>query len=329
MRYNPCSIADRGCNHCVYCYNSCMIVTLTGENSFGLQRELHRLIDPFVQEFGDLALERLDGQEADLPRISEALTSLPFLASKKMVLLRAPGTNKKFSEQAEQLLSNPPETTDVIIVEPKLDKRLSYYKFLKKSTDFREFPELDPNGLAQWLVGTAKEKNGLLSSADARYLVERVGANQQILSNELEKLFLYNPKITRDTIDLLTDANPQSTIFQLLEAAFAGHTKRALDLYAQQRAQKVEPPQIIAMLTWQLHVLAILKTAADRPLAQIASEAKINPYVLNKSQNIVRNLTLPQLKKLIADLLKIDTQTKRTNIDADEALQHYLLTLTT
>jgi DNA polymerase-3 subunit delta len=306
-----------------------MIVTLTGENSFGWQLELRRLVDPFVEEYGDLALERLDGQEADLAQIQGALSGLPFLASKKMVLLRAPGANKQFTEQAEQLLSDLPETTDVIIVEPKLDKRLSYYKYLKKNTDFREFPELDPNGLAQWLIATAREKDGSISSSDARYLVERVGANQQMLSNELEKLLLHDPKITRNTIDLLTEANPQSTIFQLLEAAFAGHTKQALDLYTQQRALKVEPPQIIAMLSWQLHVLAIIKTATDRSTDQIAREARINPYVLGKSQSIARNLTLIQLKKLIADLLKIDTQIKRTNIDPDEALQHYLLTLTT
>ncbi len=81
------------------------------------------------------------------------------------------------------------------------------------------------------------------------------------------------------------------------------------------------------MLTWQLHVLAIIKTAGDRPTDQIAREARINPYVLGKSQSIAHNITLPQLKKLISDLLEIDIKTKSIAIDADEALQHYLLTL--
>lgn len=302
-----------------------MIVTLTGENGFGLQRELDALVNAFVVEQGDLALERLDGQEADMPRINEALTSLPFLSAKKMVVLRAPSSNKLFIEQVEQLLGGVPETTDVIIVEPKLDKRLSYYKYLKKHTDFRDFPPLDSSGLTGWLTTTAQAKDGSISSVDARYLVERIGPNQQMLANELEKLLLYQPKITRLTIDLLTDNNPQSTIFQLLEAAFVGNSQRALDLYAEQRALKVEPAQIISMLAWQLHILAILKTAGDRPLDQIAREAKINPYVLGKSQSIARGLTLAQLKTLINDLLAIDLKTKRTNLDPDEALQHYLL----
>jgi len=304
-----------------------MIVTLTGENSFTLRHELEQLTTTFVAEHGDLALEHLDGEEVDLARLQEAVTSLPFLSSRKLIVLRAPSKNKQFSENVEQILSNVPETTDVILLEPKLDKRLSYFKFLKSKTDFRDFSELDQNGLVQWLVARAKEQQGTLSSSDARYMVERVGANQQLLSNELEKLLLYEPMITRMTIELLTDETPQSTIFQLLEAAFAGKARRAMVLYREQRALKVEPPQIIAMLAWQLHILALIKTAGNRSPESIAKQAKLNPFVVRKSQGIVRKLTLSRLKKLISDLLSIDVAAKRTTIDLDEALQHYLLQL--
>ena len=174
---------------------------------------------------------------------------------------------------------------------------------------------------------TAKAQNASLSSADARYLVARVGADQQFLGNELDKLVLYDPKITRETIDLLTDPTPQSTIFELLEAAFAGQGKKVLKLYAEQRAQKVEPPQIIALLAWQLHVLALIKTAGDRTPNQIAQQAKVNPFVVRKSQGIARNLTLPELRSKIQDLVTLDTKSKRTNLDTDAAFQDYLLTL--
>lgn len=304
-----------------------MIVTLTGENSFALQQALQQIAGAFIAEHGELALERLDGSEAEFAKIREALTALPFLAPKKLVVLRNPGANKQFVEAFEQVLSGLPETTDTVIVEPKPDKRTAYYKFLKSKTDLREFPELDAGGLARWLNQTAAEQGGSLSSGDARYLVERIGANQQLLAGELEKLLLYDPKISRQTINVLTDEAPQSTIFQLLEAAFAGNAKRTLQLYAEQRALKVEPPQIIAMLAWQLHVLAIIKTAGDRPAAVIAKEARLNPFVVQKSQGIARTLPSAGLKRLISDLLQIDLKTKRSAIDPDEALQHYLLSL--
>ena len=304
-----------------------MITTLTGENAFGLGEELRKLTAAFLAEHDEFGLERVDGEEAEYGRIAETLTSLPFLADRKLVVLRKPSANKEFIDKAEELLAGVPDTTDVVIVEPKLDKRLSYYKLLKKQTDFREFKELDPGGLARWLVAEAGEKGGKLSSADANYLVQRVGANQQLLANELEKLLLHDAQITRQSIELLTIATPQSTIFELLEAAFAGNAKRTMQLYREQRQLKVEPPQIVAMLAWQLHVLALIKAARDRSAEQIAGEAKLSPYVVKKSQGIARKLTIAQLKTLVADLLDIDVRSKRVGLDTDEALQNYLLKL--
>jgi DNA polymerase-3 subunit delta len=302
-----------------------MMVTLTGGNDFLVRAELDGLVQKFLAEFGDLGLERLNGDEVEYDSIREALQSLPFFAARKMVILRDGSANKQFVENAETLLGELPDSTDVILYEPKLDKRTAYYKFLKKSTDFREFVAMDENGLARWLMQAAKEKQGSLSSSDARFLVERVGANQQMLAHELDKLLLYTPNITRETIELLTEAAPQSTVFELLESAFAGNAKRALELYAEQRAQKVEPQQIIAMLAWQLHIVALAKTAGQRSPETAAKEAKISPFVFKKSAAIARKLTLAQLKKLVKDLLDIDRRSKRESLDVDEAVQNYLL----
>jgi len=302
-------------------------ITLSGSNHFLLQKELHKLVADFVYKNGDLALEKIDGEEAEFERISEAIQSLPFLANKKMVVLRSPGAQKQFAEQIVELLRSIPDTTQVIIVEPKLDKRLVYYKVLKSQTDFREFIELDAPNLSKWLVQEALDTGGKLSIIDANYLVERVGASQQLLSNESEKLLNYNPSITKETIDLLTDPTPQSTIFELLDAAFGGNRKRVIELYKEQRALKVEPQQIMAMIAWQLHALALVVTAGDSTPDQIAKEARLNPYVVRKIMNIARKTDLKDVKRLISDALTLDMRMKSESIDIDEALQFYLLTI--
>lgn len=304
-------------------------MSLTGENSFGLSEELNRLTRDFLGANSDLALQRIDAEEADFTSIREALTSLPFLSDKKLVVLRSPSKQKEFVENFEQLLDEIPETTDVIIVEPKPDKRLTYYKTLKSKTQLEEFKPLDAAGLANWLVQTAKAEEGQLSSGDARYLVERVGQDQQLLSSELDKLLLYDKHVTRQTIDLLTEPNPQSTIFELLDAAFAGRQEQAMKLYNEQKALKVEPAQIIAMLAWQLNAMAIIKTAGDRSSDDIAREAKLNPFVVRKSLGLTRQISYQDLKQKVSGLLDIDTRSKRTELDVDEALQNYLLSLAT
>lgn len=304
-----------------------MVITLTGGNDFGRQQALTALVSGFESEHGALAVERLEGSDTTPAAIEAALQSIPFLASRKLVILKEPSTNSEFSEQAEHILSDIPESTDVIIVEPKLDKRKSYHKILQKQTDFRDYPLLDGHGLAAWLVERAKSQQATLRLADARYLIERVGGDQLLLANELDKLVLYDTQITRQTIELLTEASPQSSVFELVEAAVLGRPTEALKLYAEQRAQKVEPPQIIALLAWQLHILAVLKAARNQTPDDIAKQAGLNPFVVRKNQSIAQRLTLQQVTELASELLRIDTALKRSYLNADEALQDYLLRL--
>jgi len=304
-----------------------VITTLTGENDVLRQEALRQTIDAFVAEHGDMGLERLDGEESSYDRMREAAQSLPFLAARKLVVLRSPGANKEFTEKFEDFLGGVAETNDIVLVEPKLDKRLSYYKQLKKQTDFREFAVLDGNGLARYLADYAKQQGGSLSSGDARLLIDRVGLNQLILQHEVDKLVSYDPKISRASIELLTDRTPQSSIFELLDAAFAGNVKRAMSLYGEQRTARVEPQQILAMLIWQLHILAVVKTAGPRSADTIAKEAKISPFTVRKSVDLARRLSLAQLKTRVSDLLKIDLDLKSKSMNADEALQLYLLRL--
>jgi fructose 1,6-bisphosphatase len=75
-----------------------MITTLFGNNSFALRRRLNELIHDFVKEHGELALERIDAEEAEVQSILDALHNLPFLAVKTSKLLRR--SNKLLARQA-------------------------------------------------------------------------------------------------------------------------------------------------------------------------------------------------------------------------------------
>jgi DNA polymerase-3 subunit delta len=304
-----------------------MVITLTGENDVLRQEALGNITSAYVAEFGDIGFERLDGEEASYERMHEAVQSLPFLVPRKLVVLRSPGSNKEFVEAFDNFLESIAETNQVIIVEPKLDKRLAYYKTLKKMTEFKEFPMLDGNGLMRYLVDYAKKQGGELSSGDARLLIDRTGTNQLSLQHEVDKLLSYHPKITRSSIELLTEKTPQSSIFELLDAAFAGNASRSMQLYKEQRALKVEPQQIIAMLVWQLYILALVKTAKDRSADEVAKEAHISPFTVRKTQNLARHISMIELKKRIAELREFDVRLKSESVIADEVVQYYLLKL--
>lgn len=304
-----------------------MIVTITGANDLLRKRELDGIVQSFLAEHGDMAIERFDGEETPSDRMAESVQSMPFLSVRKLVVLREPGKQKAFAESIEAILGSAAETTDLVIYEPKLDKRGSYYKTLKKVTDYRELGELDAPALARWAGEYTSSKGGTISGTDAKLLIDRIGPNQQLLQSELDKLLAYDDAITRQTIELLVERLPQSTVFELMDAAFSGNAQKTFDLYREQRALKVEPQAILAMLSWQLHTLAVVKAGAPRMADQIAKEAKLNPFVVRKTQGIARRLSLEHIKSLIHDLLQLDIALKRTSIDADEALQIFLLKL--
>lgn len=304
-----------------------MITTVTGANDFARNQAVKEAVHAFIAEHGDFGLERLDGEEASFEQMRSSAESMPFLTPRKLVVLREPSKQKQFSEQIDSFIAACHDAVDVLIIEPKLDKRLAYYKTLKKQTGFCEFPDLDASALARWAVQYATEQGGTLQLPDARQLIERLGVNQQLVQQEVRKLLAYSPAITADSISLLVDRLPQSTVFELLDAAFGGRQARTLALYAEQRALKVEPQAIIAMLVWQLHIVTVIKTAGSRGADEIAKTAKLSPFVVRKSQGLARAVTLSRLRQLVAELLVLDKRLKSEPLSADDAVQAYLLKL--
>lgn len=302
-----------------------MIQTVSGTNAFQCNAYLRTIIDAFVAEHGDLALEKIEATNAEYNDILGAIESLPFLASKKMVVVYDLSLNKEAAEKLETLIERAGDSTDLIIVESKLDKRGVYYKLAKKVTDFHEYNELDEPALVQWLVSEAKILQADIARSDAQYLVQRVGLNQMRLGHELTKLAQYNSTINKQSIDLLTDENPSSTIFNLIDSVFAGNTKNALRLYSEQRQQRVEPQAIHGMLVWQMHAVAI--AAAAPSSANIARDSKMSPFVIQKSQRIAQKMGRAKIVEFTKLLRDIDYRGKHEVFDYDEALRYAIISL--
>jgi DNA polymerase III delta subunit len=304
-----------------------MVITLAGNNSFLMHRRLTELVSKFTSKHSDLALERIDAEEVEAQVILDALNNLPFLATRKMVVVRGLGQNRQATEHVEQIIDSAGEDTDLILYEPLTDKRTAYFKTLKSKTQLEEFNDLDTHGLAKWLAEEAKKRAGSISQGDASYLVERAGTDQALLSNELDKLITYSPNVTRETINLLVDSQPQSKVFDLLDAAFSGKKSRALELYEEQRAQKVEPQAILALITWQLQLLALTKYADGKSAAAIAKDVGMNPYPISKAANLSHKLDEEKFKNMVDFAFEIDVKSKTTPLDLDEALKTYITTL--
>ena len=300
-----------------------MIKVLTGKNSYALQDELQRIVSAFKKEHGD-SIERFDGSElASTDGLLDAVRSISFLEPRKLVVVRDFAQSKELMDKIEEVIAQVADTTDVLFVDQKLDKRTAGYKFFQKNVDVKDYKLMQEYESAGWLASEAKNRDARLSTANAKYLVARVGNDQLRLEQELRKLVISGGEITKARINELTDAQPQSKVFDMLDALFQGELDKAWKLYRDQRAQGEDPHKIIAMITWQLSQLTLAVHAPMKTVDTLKS-AGVSPYDAQKLLRMSKNISKQQLRSYINELATIDEQIK-TSADVKSALETYFV----
>lgn len=302
-----------------------MIVTFSGKNSFELLKARHKLVADFVAEHSAMALEQFDCSDVEPQVIYDALTNLPFLVAKKLVVLEEPSTNKALAEKLPEWVSEA-DSIDVLVIEPAVDKRTVFYKFLQTKTKMREFAPLRPYEVEAWIRTYTKEKNMSLSAPAVKLLIERVGIDQQQLAKEIDKLALYKPKIELEDVDLLVEDLPQNTVFEMLDSLVAGNTKRTMELYEKLLIKRIDANEIIGMLGWQLHTLSLIRAAGGRE-SEIAAKTKLHPFVVQKNFGLASRLSMSQLKECVDKVFQAELSIKRDGLNAENVVSVLLLAL--
>ncbi len=304
-----------------------MIKIITGKNDFLRTQALKSSMSEFSIQYGDLGVERINCPEVEYKDIYNSITSLPFLVERKLIVLYEPSKNTDFIDKLANIDALISGSIDVIIYEPNLDKRSSYYKEIKKLPNFMEYSDLSSNELASWVVNYSKKNSGSISYSDANLLIERVGPNQLLLKNELDKLMLNGQTVTRKIIEEMTEAIPRSSIFNLLDSAFRGDQKTVIKLYDQQKKLRVEAAQIMALIIWQIHILAIIKTSDTKNADMISKKSKISRYTIDNGIKLLSQISDKKFKSIINDSFELDLKLKTAPIDYDEAVLYFLISL--
>ena len=290
-----------------------MLRLYIGENALTRDAAYRAYLDSFVKEHGQMALDVLETDTLTLNGSIDAVTTVPFLSAKRCVVLRHVSQNKDLASNIEKIVDRIADSTELVIVEGILDSRLNYTKYIKKQADdLQQFDVLDSAALVQWAISFAKQQGATLNRADAQLLIDRVGPNQLLVANELQKLLLVNPEITKELILSFVPASPQSSVFAMLDMVIQGNVAAVSRLYQEQRDQGVEPQAMMGMITWQLYILSVIAAHKEENPDNIAKQAKISPFVVRKNLYLAKKLS----KKQIIALLDVA-------IDADYAIKTY------
>jgi DNA polymerase-3 subunit delta len=292
-------------------------------------------------ELSSLNVTRFEGSGVTLAELKNVCDTIPFLTERRMVIVQGLLTylgasaqkkqaqdrrRKHYMEQLGAYLSQLPETTRLVFVEP-VELSRQHPLLQQAQEDPLGYVRLfrPPRDLVQWVHQRARDKGGEFTVHAAHNLVQAVGEDQRLLDQEIIKLLTYTDgarPVTVQDVSLLVPYAQEAVIFDAVDALGQRNGTRAVQLIHNLLDHGNDPRYLFAMVVRQFRLLIQIKELDQQGLdtASISRRIKLHPYPTRKLHGQARNFTLDQLERVHRRLLEIDIQTKTGQIDEIVAL---------
>ncbi|MDX9893638.1 MAG: DNA polymerase III subunit delta [Patescibacteria group bacterium] len=319
-----------------------MIIFLYGPDTFRSHRKLEELKAKFIKEVDKSALniEILDGVDLEPAEFEKAVSTPPFLAKKRLVIIKNLITKNKGQKIQKEILTTleKPNLTDTIIIfwegevgtptksrsKTAGQRSQSLLNRLKQEKYAQEFNLLTESELQRFIQAETKNQGIKIESPAIRLLANLVGNDLWQLNNEIQKLsaFAKNQPITTTQIAELVKTKIDENIFNLTDALGQKNKSLALKLVADQLANGMMPTELLSKITWQFKNLLLVKDFVQEngqgyPPSRLTYQLGLHPFVIKKTMSQVSQHQLPTLKKIYRQLLKIDRQIKTSQINPE------------
>ena len=299
-----------------------MLFLFTWEEKFLLDQQLEKWKKAFIKKYWANNLYIFGEDNFDPEQIASALAGGWLFDEKKFIVIKwlpkdsftkIPSSNlEKVEEFLTAHIDQFSEENVIVFVSYKPDKRTKFYKFLSKhpKVEVKEFKLLNSKQLLAYLT-----KNYPISLKDAEYLIERVGTNLYMLSNELQKILKISPQITKDLIDKYVIKNVQQDAFALLDNL--GNTQKALEILGNLEQMGEDFFKVLGLLYWNLKNTILIKEqqALWENSKMIATKLSIHPFVVAKT--LKWNYDVEKLKTLFKNLLDLDWKIKTWKVSSE------------
>ncbi len=219
-----------------------------------------------------------EGKDISIGTVIDQAETMPFFASRRLIVLENSGLFKSGGEALAQYLSEPAQDTYFVFVETEVDKRSRLYKAVQTKGCVVKFDIQDENTLKRWILGMVKKENKKISESALNYLLEKTGTDMDNIKKETEKLFCYcmdEELITEKHIEEICTKKIGNHIFDMVSAIADKKQKLALDLYYELLAQKEPPMRILFLIARQFNLLLQVKELQGKSLPNKAIGEKV------------------------------------------------------
>lgn len=298
------------------------VFLFTGADGYSLDQALGFWKKNFIEKHGELNLSVLDGLNASEQEIWTAVTTLPFLGEKRLVIVqdlpvstsaRSSEALQKKEEYLAEKVDNVPDETILAFVSPAPDKRRKFAKKLLKEAEIKDYPELKGAQLSEWIRKECARKNVQMSNPVVSRLAEMVGGDLWQMSQEIDKLakFSDGEEVELTDLDVLVRGKLQDNIFKLTDAMGQRDVRKMLGLFQNLVDGGESPQQILYMLVRQLKLLCMARSIIDEGKQSEAQKALgVAPFTVRPLLAQAGRFNWENLKRMYDELLRIDERMK-------------------
>lgn len=229
------------------------------------------------------------------------------------------------------LNSNEHENTIILsVISEKLDERKKIVKLLKEKAKVIYKDVIDEKKLENFVIEEFKNSGKKIDFNTAKYFVNYVGKNVDIIISEINKMLIYKDNdniITKEDINDISAKAFKDNIFDLIDGIMNKDYKKMYECYYDLKRLNEEPIKIISLLANQFTLIYQVKLLSKQNTMQsdIASILKVHPFRVKLAIN--NDYSLNSLEEILKNLHKLDYEIKSGKIDKSVGLDYFLLNI--
>lgn len=287
-----------------------------------------------LEELGDLSFnsDTFNGETAVGEDIVTACATLPFASEKRLVVVQAADKLKKAdSEPLIEYLSNPADTTVLLLLANSLARTTRLYKAVEGvgKNAVIQCARPQKKDLVTHVRNMAPAHGITLSDAAAAALVELLGDDTVHIDKELEKLALSQPAntaISPDQIYQSVSRQSEAKPWDFTDAFAARDIPKALAV--KNNMPSMSAFGLLGMCTTRIRELLCAKTvlAGGGTLARVASELGVPDWKVKHLGSWAQRYSAEELRGALSSAVTCERHMK-SGADADTAFVTWLLSV--
>ena len=302
------------------------VYLIFGEEAYIRKNYRNQLVKALTAPGDSLNYSVFSGSETDPSEVISLAMTMPFMAEKRVILVKDSNFFKKTADDIADYLENPSPDTVLIFDESAVDKKTRTYKAAKKAGFDTEALSLKGKKLEEWIAASFKRNGKLIREETVKLLVDRVGGDLSVLDSEIKKLSAYasdRDSVTSDDVLLMVPRSPSYNVYQMIEAIGNKKVNLAVGIYYDMMVEKQNAYGVFSLLCSHFRRMLTVSDMKEQgaDLQEISAALGLADWQVNKYLTQSRRFTRQKMIKAIDECVRAPREIFQGKILEDAAME--------